>query len=368
LHSLRPETGSLTFDTVLHNGRATLDAAQRIYGVVPARVVKIDDQKNQRHMQSYVQIWFPWLQQDNDKKLFKPWARCTSPDAGNKDATGFKMSPNAAPLDGGEPLKVGDEVLVAFEHGDPHVPYVLGTLWNKQQVIPAPTTPADGNDCPGNNGGPTLTTPDLGGQSLGGGDSNNKIMYMKSRNGQLMVMDDDQGTIRLNDCTGNSAIQLEKDQILIIQRKDALNLHACNKITLTCENLEIHAQDEILFHADNDIVISADGNISNTIKGSTSGTANNNMTVTSKQNTAIRASGSMSVTAMSNLTVCSAQDDLKIEAGGCLSATGMGGISLGSKAKCNFEGKGIVSIATPAQAGFVAKGAFTAKGAVILLN
>ena len=57
------------------------------------------------------------------------------------------------------------------------------------------------------------TTPDLTGQSLCGGGSNNKIMYMKSRNGQLMVMDDDQGTIRLNDCTGNSAIQLEKDQI-----------------------------------------------------------------------------------------------------------------------------------------------------------
>ena len=33
--------------------------------------------------------------------------------------------------------EVGDEVLIAFEHGDPRFPYVLGTLWSSDDPPPA---------------------------------------------------------------------------------------------------------------------------------------------------------------------------------------------------------------------------------------
>lgn len=368
LHSLLPQLGNQTMGSLLQNGRETADAARRIYGVVPARVLKIHDPKNNRHMQGYVQIWFPWLQQEDDPKLFKPWARAVAADAGNKDSTGFKMSPNAAPQDGGEPTKVGDEVLVAFEHGDPHVPYVLGTLWNKQQNVPTPSTPADGNDCPGNNGGPTLTTPAYGGNSLSGGGGKNKVMYWKSRKGQLVVMDDEDGTVRINDCTGNSCIQLEKDQILLLQRSSDLHLWAANSITINCETFVSDASSDIYFNAGNDISFNAKGKVTQVVASTTKTNSGADTAVCSKANVGVRDMSNVSITTGAALTIASKSEDVKVEAGGCLTFTAAAEIFASTDAKCNFEGKAVVSIMSPAECAFVAGSNFIAQGAVILLN
>lgn len=83
-------------------------APQRMGGVVPARVVDHNDPRGMGR----VQIKYDWMEESQTS-----WARMTTPSAGG--GRGFMFMP-----------EVGDEVLVAFEHGDPERPYVVGALWN----------------------------------------------------------------------------------------------------------------------------------------------------------------------------------------------------------------------------------------------
>jgi uncharacterized protein involved in type VI secretion and phage assembly len=66
-----------------------------------------------------VRLRFPWMGED----AVSFWARVAMPGAG-KDY-GLVWIP-----------QVGDEVLVAFEHGDPSHPFVIGALWNGTDVPP----------------------------------------------------------------------------------------------------------------------------------------------------------------------------------------------------------------------------------------
>jgi hypothetical protein len=83
-------------------------------GVVPARVVAHNDPRGMGR----IQIRYDWM---DDART--AWARMTTPSAGG--GRGFMFMP-----------EVGDEVLVAFEHGDPERPYVIGALWNGVDSAP----------------------------------------------------------------------------------------------------------------------------------------------------------------------------------------------------------------------------------------
>jgi Rhs element Vgr protein len=85
-----------------------------IHGVVSARVVDHNDPRKMGR----IQIRYDWM--DGDRTA---WARMTTPYAGG--GRGFMFMP-----------EVGDEVLVAFEHGDPERPYVVGALWNGVDSAP----------------------------------------------------------------------------------------------------------------------------------------------------------------------------------------------------------------------------------------
>jgi type VI secretion system secreted protein VgrG len=89
-------------------------AQSEIAGVVTARVV---DQNDPRHM-GRVQVQYDW--QENGPT---GWVRATTPHAGQD--RGFLFLPEA-----------GDEVVIAFEHGDPERPYVVGSLWNGVDTTP----------------------------------------------------------------------------------------------------------------------------------------------------------------------------------------------------------------------------------------
>jgi uncharacterized protein involved in type VI secretion and phage assembly len=83
-------------------------------GVVPARVV---DQNDPRKM-GRIKIQYDWQESGETG-----WVRMVTPHAGSD--RGFMFMPEK-----------GDEVLVAFEHGDPERPYVLGSLWNGVDQAP----------------------------------------------------------------------------------------------------------------------------------------------------------------------------------------------------------------------------------------
>lgn len=87
---------------------------QPIAGVTPARVVSHNDRRGMGR----VQLQFPWLEEGETG-----WARMASPSAGGN--RGFMFMP-----------EVGDEVMVAFEHGDPERPLVLGSVWNGVDQAP----------------------------------------------------------------------------------------------------------------------------------------------------------------------------------------------------------------------------------------
>ena len=86
----------------------------RMSGVVSARVVKHDDPRGMGR----IQIKYDWMNEERSA-----WARMTTPSAGG--GRGFMFMP-----------EIGDEVLVAFEHGDPERPYVIGALWNGVDSAP----------------------------------------------------------------------------------------------------------------------------------------------------------------------------------------------------------------------------------------
>ena len=87
---------------------------KRMTGVVSARVVKHNDPRSMGR----VQIKYDWMDES-----MTSWARMTTPSAGG--GRGFMFMP-----------EIGDEVLVAFEHGDPERPYIVGALWNGVDTAP----------------------------------------------------------------------------------------------------------------------------------------------------------------------------------------------------------------------------------------
>ena len=96
------------------------------------------------------------------------WARVAAPMAGA--GRGFYFLPEKE-----------DEVLVAFEHGDPARPYVLGALWSGRHKPPLPNTGA------------------------------NDVRLIRTRSGHILRFDDKGGAekIELIDASGNSSLVID---------------------------------------------------------------------------------------------------------------------------------------------------------------
>src|SRR5215470_6158627 len=104
-------------DLVLQSG-AYAAPGGKWFGIYPALVSDIKDPDGTGR----VKITLPWSP-DTGSERYEMWARLATLMGGPNRGSWFVPD-------------VGDEVLVAFEAGDPRRPYVLGGLWNGSDAPP----------------------------------------------------------------------------------------------------------------------------------------------------------------------------------------------------------------------------------------
>jgi uncharacterized protein involved in type VI secretion and phage assembly len=187
--------------------------AEKIFGVVVGLVSNNKDEDGMNR----VKVTFPWLSADEESH----WARVSCLMAGEKRGALFLP-------------EVGDEVLVAFEHGDIDRPYVIGSLWNG--VDKPPLTNDDGK---------------------------NNIRLIQSRSGHKVTLDDTDGSekISVEDKSGKNSIVWDtaSNTITITADKDIMLSAPSGKITLDAKELAIKSS--------GDAKVEAGGSM--TLKGST---------------------------------------------------------------------------------------------------
>jgi uncharacterized protein involved in type VI secretion and phage assembly len=178
----------------------------RWYGVFAALVTDIKDPD----AQGRVRIKLPWSP-DSKGLGYEAWARMATLFAGNNRGSWFMPD-------------VDDEVLVAFEAGDPRRPYVLGGLWNGAD------SPPDSMDGAGRNNrkrlrsrnGVQITLDDRDGQEQ---------LILETPGGQVVTLKDGPGLLELKDANGNS-VRLEPSGITV---------QSSGKITVSASAVEISA-------------------------------------------------------------------------------------------------------------------------------
>ncbi len=162
---------------------------KRLYGVYPAVVKSITDPDNQGR----VRVSLPWSP-DSSGLGYEAWARLATLMAGSNRGTWFIP-------------EVNDEVLVAFQGGDPRHPIVIGALWNGQDSPPTQMDGAGQNNkkeiVSRNN--IRITLDDSQGQ---------ETVTIQTPGGQKVVLQDGPGSIELSDSNGNS-IKMESAGITL---------------------------------------------------------------------------------------------------------------------------------------------------------
>jgi uncharacterized protein involved in type VI secretion and phage assembly len=108
------------------SGRASDGEARRYFGVYPAIVTDIVDEKRLGR----VEVRFPWLGTNGDADV-RSWATLVSPYADSEQ--GLEIIPAK-----------DSQVVVGFEAGDLRRPYVIGACWNGVEKLPE--APAEENN------------------------------------------------------------------------------------------------------------------------------------------------------------------------------------------------------------------------------
>lgn len=176
------------------------------YGVYPALVADVVDPDSQGR----VRVRLPWSP-DPAGKSYEAWARLATMMAGADRGSWFVPD-------------VGDEVLVAFEGGEPRRPYVVGALWNGKDAPPEPMDGAGRNEKKvlRSRNGVKVTLDDADGRER---------LVLETPGGQKVTLEDGPGRIEVVDSNGNS-IELAAAGITV---------NAASKLTVQAAQVEVTA-------------------------------------------------------------------------------------------------------------------------------
>jgi phage protein D/phage baseplate assembly protein gpV len=194
-HRFSPADGYTTQFSISGQTPATLlrlvqhdEPAQRQQGLVIGIVTDNQDPKGWGR----VKVKYPWLSGEHASD----WARVVAVGAGAE--RGVEFLP-----------EIDDEVVVGFEMGDFHHPFVLGGLWN-------------GKDLP----------PKKNQQVVGGGKVKQRII--RSRSGHRIVFDDSDGSgsVTIADKNGNTLTIDSASNAMSIDVKGNLSIKAVGQVTI----------------------------------------------------------------------------------------------------------------------------------------
>ena len=156
---------------------------KRVQGVVIGVVTDVEDPEGLGR----IRVNFPWLSPDNASN----WARVAVPLASAEKGLFFQP-------------EIGDEALVAFEHGDARFPYIVGYLWNGSNAPP---------------------------------ESDQKKRTLQTISGHQVVVDDTSGSeaIEIEDARGNK----------ITMNADGITIESAGDVTIKGLNVNIEAQAQL---------------------------------------------------------------------------------------------------------------------------
>jgi uncharacterized protein involved in type VI secretion and phage assembly len=216
-----------TLTRLLNDGDHAHEA--RLNGVVIGVVTNLNDPDNLGR----VKVKFPWMPKDQGKEIESDWVRVVTPMAGAQRGALFLP-------------EVNDEVLLAFEHGDPNNAYMLGGLWNNTDKPPAPNNQAT---------------------------KDGKVIQriIKTRAGHTLTLDDsdDKPKIEIVDKTGKNKITLDSkentltistEKDITITAKGDMSLKSTGDLTLEGKNFNVKAQQNVALKATQNCTVEATQN------------------------------------------------------------------------------------------------------------
>lgn len=196
-------------------------ADRLINGVVVGLVTNIEDPDKLGR----VKVSFPWLSDEDEST----WARIATLMAGPELGTLFIP-------------EVGDEVLVAFEHGNPEFPFVIGSLWNGKDKPPEEVKPE------------------------------NDVRLIKSRSGHVIRFTDTAGgeKIEIADPKAENSIVIDtKESSVTIKAKDPITIEAGGDLSITAKGKLAIEGKEVGIKAQTDVKVEASGKLEAKASGQT---------------------------------------------------------------------------------------------------
>lgn len=171
-----------------------------------------------------VKVKFMWQRlDDHPQNKTSAWMRVQTPDAGSSDAVAKNRGLFFVP-------EIGDQVMVGFELGDPDRPFVMGSVFYKNNA-----------------------------QGIA---ENNKLKSITTRSGSTLTIDDDAHTILL--CTSKA------NQIFIDEKNGSISIKALDEINISSKNINIDASENITISAGKQLDVSVGGDYIETVNSNKS--------------------------------------------------------------------------------------------------